>query len=247
MADNSTGIVQAIGQGGIGNLQGVATAVLPKILAGGSIFVNVVAWILIFIVLAVVMGVVFFIVIQRRRYKNTLIIFERINNVWVDTFLDKGMEVKFSPLGTSVMYFKSLKRYEPMPKIQSGNRKFYFKKYADGTLINFRLDDNENETKEQFIDMNKAMLYHHTGINRGLQNRYDKQPLWKEYLPLILSSVYIVIMGVMIWFALDKMLQTQTAINAGITTSNLVLDKANAILGSLSNVCNGGTGYIKAG
>jgi hypothetical protein len=49
--NQSAGIVQNIGQGGISNLQDTAKAVLPKILGAGSLFVNVIAWIIIFIVI----------------------------------------------------------------------------------------------------------------------------------------------------------------------------------------------------
>jgi hypothetical protein len=246
LAINQTaGIIQNIGQGGVNNLQDTAKAVLPKILGAGSLFVNVIAWIIIFIVLVVIACVILFVYFQKRRYNNILIIFERINNVWVDTFLDKGTEVKFSPLGTSVMYFKKLKRYEPMPKIQSGSRKFYFKKYADGTLINFRLDDTNNESFEKFTDMNKAMLYHHTGINRGLQNRFDKAPMWKEYLPLIISVGFIMVIVIGTYFLFDKWIALAETTNAGVKVSGEILEKANAMLGAMDNVCSNGKGFVQ--
>lgn len=246
MVDNSS-IVATIGTGGVQGLQDTAKAVLPKIIGAGSFAVNIIVWVIIFIVLGIIAGLVFYFAIQRKRFNNILIIFEKINNVWVDTFLDKGMEVKFSPLGTSVMYFRKLKRNEPMPKIQSGSRKFYFKKYPDGTLINFRLDDNETDDFEKFTDMNKAMLYHHTGINRGLNNRYDKLNPWKEYAPIIISVIFIAMMGVMVWLVMDKMLQIQTVQNAGTESMVKVLDKANSILGKLDNIGSGGSGFVQAG
>ena len=106
----------------------------------------------------------------------------------------------------------------------------------------------ESEDKLKMREMNQAMLYHHTGINKGLKERYEKKNLWKEYLPIILSVGFIIMIGVMTWLLFDKWITLAQTTNVGVETSAKVLEKADSILGKLDNLISHQTsGYVATG
>lgn len=241
MAVNDTGVQLAQG-----NLAGAAASLLPKIAGAAQTGLNVIVWAVIVIVMFV--GITTFLIIwlQKRRYRNTLIIFERINGVWVDTRLDKGMELNFGDMGGKVMYFKRMKRYESFPSIQSGERKFYFKLHPNGILENFKLVDEQSNDSKIDEEMSKAALFHHTGINRGLDKRYDKFNL-AAYIPMFVGLGAIIIICVFVWLIMDKWISLAAATTEGVKNSALVMDQANRILSNMQNICQGGKGFITSG
>jgi hypothetical protein len=230
---------------------GIAKSFLPNISgAGGTIF-TVITWIIVIIVLAIIIAVTMYFVIQRRRYNNSLIVFDKINGRWIDVVRDKGMTVKFGNMGIKLMYFKKLKVYEPMPTIQSGNRRFYFKRRADGTLENFEMLDDESPEKKELIEMNQAMLYHHTGINRGLEARYKKED-WKAYIPMAVGIGAIIIICLFVWLIMDKWMSLSSATTEGVKAVAKMTDQQTSILAQINNMMarmgiNGSQGYIQGG
>jgi NADH:ubiquinone oxidoreductase subunit 6 (subunit J) len=221
-----------------------AKGFLPNMAGVGSGIMTVITWVVIMVILGITTAIVLFIVLQRRRYNNTLVIFDKINGRWIDTFRDKGMSIKFGNMGIKVMYFKKLKTYEPFPTIQSGNRKFYFKRRADGTLENFEMKDDESPEKQNLISMNQSMLYHHTGINRGLENRYKKED-WKAYIPMAVGITAIIIICLFVWLIMDKWMTLSNSANTGVENANKVMESANNMLARLDNVmAHQGSGYV---
>ena len=237
MASNSTDLI------------GIAQGFLPSGIGGvGTTVLTVVTWVIILFILASATGITLWIVLQRRRYNNNLVIFDKINGRWIDVLRDKGRAIKFGNMGVKVMYFKKLKQYEPMPTIQSGHRKFYFKRRADGTLENFEMKDDESPEKKELIEMNQAMLYHHTGINRGLEARYKKED-WKAYIPMAVGIGAIIIICLFVWLIMDKWMALSSATTAGVESINKMTDKQVSILTQINNMMErlgmNGTGYIQ--
>lgn len=222
--------------------------VLPNMAGTGQTVLTVITWLTIIFILGAVTTVVLIVAIQRRRYNNTLVIFDKINGRWIDVMRDKGMAIKFGNLGIKVMHFKKLKLNEPMPTIQSGHRKFYFKRRADGTLENFELKDDETPEKKELIQMNQAMLYHHTGINRGLENRYKKED-WKAYIPMAVGIGAIIIICIFVWLIMDKWMSLSSATAEGVKALAEQTKAQSETTRQINNLMarigmNGSQGYI---
>ena len=229
------------------DVMGTIGQVLPNVSGTGQTVLSVITWLIVIVIMGIITTAVLILVLQRRRYNYTLIVFDKINGKWVDVLKDKGMAIKFGNMGIKVMYFKKLKVHEPFPTIQSGARRFYFKRRADGTLENFELGDDETPTKKELIEMNQSMLYHHTGINRGLENRYKKED-WKAYIPMAVGIGAIIIICLFVWLIMDKWMSLSQATTEGVKAVAKMTDSQSAILTRLDNMMAragmNGTGYI---
>lgn len=227
------------------DIMATAQSFLPKLSGIGSGFVSVIAIVIIFCVIAIVFSIILFMVIQNKRYKYRIIIFENINGIWVDTSNDKAMELRFGDMGTSILYFKKMRRYEPFPQHFAGKYKVYYRKRG-GVLENWEHRDTTDKADDNFMQMIKAMLFHHTAINRGLEKRYNQMTWLKEYAPIIVSVVFIILIGVFTWLLFDKWIELAKTTNTGVETAGKVMDKADSILGKLDNIKSGGSGILPA-
>lgn len=233
----------------VGDLQGVAGAILPQVKIYGSYAVSTIAWLILIVIFLVVAGVVAYIVIERRKYRNTIIIFEKINNRWVDTGRDKAMELPFGDLGMKILYCKKHKKYLPKPSQQSGVRKFYFRIRSDGNWENVEFKDDEYKDILSFYSVEKNITERNVGIRKGLEGRYKSMSAWSQYAPIIISVIFILVVGVCAYLIFDKWIGLANATEDSMKTATQVLEKTDNILGKLDNICTktSGSGIVPAG
>ena len=227
------------------DIQSTVSAYLPKVSIYGSAFVSMIAWLILIAVSIVIIVIIGFMIVNRRNYRNKIVIFEKINGRFVDTGKDKAMEIKFGDLGGKLFYLKKHKKYLPPPRLQSGQRKFYYFIKEDGDWINFELsdfDEQMRQSKAHFLD--KEMRYANVGIRKGLAERY-KKVTWKEYLPIIVSVGFIVLIGILTWLLFDRWIELAGTTNDGVKVAGEIMDKANTMLGAIDRVCSGGSGIIQ--
>lgn len=204
-----------------------------------------IVWGIIIVAVLLVIGVVSFVIVDRRKYKNKIIIFEKINGVPQDTGKDRAMELRLNKGGDSVFYLKKRRMYLPTPRIQSGKRKFYYYIREDGEWINFsikNIDETMRLADAHFLD--KEVRYARTQLQKGLKERYETKNFLKEYAPVIISVIFIVIIGVFTFLIFDKWLGLAEVTNQGVKTSGEVMAQAREILASLDNLKSGGSGII---
>lgn len=228
---------------GIQQVTEVASGFIPKFTTVGSGAFNVFSWILLTLIIISIMGVSAFMFMRWMKYNKKIIIFEKIGNNFEPTRKDKASEVKFSTGGDTIFYLLKHKKYIPNPSIQTGRRTYWYFIREDGEWINFGMEDLDHKSRKlgaRFLD--KEMRYARTQIQKGLKERYDKPGFWQQYGLLIFSLGYIAMIGVMTWLLFDKWLDLASATNAGVETAGVVMEKINQILGSMDNVCSGGSG-----
>lgn len=221
---------------------------LPNIKIYGSAFISTIAWIILIVLFIAISFVVAFLIIQAKKYKYKIVLFEETGGQLVDTGKDKGMAFKFGDLGSKIMYCRKSKKYIPFPTKESGFRKFYFRNRPDGLWQNMEWHDvpeksmDLQDEKDKFIDITKSMLYHNTGIRKGLAGRYQKEGIWQKYGTIIISFAFIAIIGVLTWLLFDKWLALANTTNDSIKAVPMVMEKVSEVLTKLDNVC-GGKGY----
>ena len=233
------------------DLMGTATESLGGIvptLGEGSFIFKVIMWALIVLIIVGVIGLLFWLFLRWTKYKYLIRIFEKVNGQWELARKDRAMEVKFSTAGDTIFHLRKAKKYIPTPSFQSGRRTFWMFKREDGELINFRMGDLDELQKTmgaKFLD--KEMRFARTQIHKGLKDRYDAPGFWKQYGLLVISIVYLTILGVMVYISLGQFIRiignSATVIDAG----GEVVKEVERLLSMMNNVCTGGTGYVPAG
>jgi len=224
----------------------IAKSFLPKI-AGGNL-INFVTWMIIIVILAV-MGIVLLIfIIYRLKFDKKIIIWEEIGSQAEPSRKDRATELKISRAGDSVFYLRKHKKWLPIPSYQVGKKTYHYYIRSDGEWINMKFANFDAQAKEMgAVFLDKEMRYARTQIQAGLKERYEKSGFMQKYGLFIFSIIYIVIIGIMIWFLFDKWVDTASITNTAIGTANEVLEKADGIIGKLDNLCTGGSGFQPAG
>jgi len=230
----------------VGSAADMAKGFLPKLKIFGAGTVNIIAWIVIAVIILVLFGIIIFFVIRAMKFNKKIVIFEEINGQFQPTRKDRATQIKLSTSGDTIFYTLKSKKYLPTPTYQTGSRTYWYFIRADDEWINFRPTDLNQESKKMgamFLD--KEMRYARTQIQRGLKERYDKPGFWQQYGLLIMGIGYIAIIGIMTFLLFDKWIDLAGVTNSGVETAGLVMDKVEAILGKLDNVC--GSSGIRSG
>jgi len=232
----------------LGETTGIIKSFLPKVGGAGKAILGWGAWIIVIIIFSALIGFGVWFFIREKKFNKKIVVFEKIGNRFEPTMNDKAMEVKFSTGGDTIFYLRKSKKYLPNPRIQTGKRTYWYWIREDGEWINFGPGDFDADARQlhaHFLD--KEMRFARTQIQKGLRERYDKPGFWKQYGTLVLSLSFIALIGALTWMLFDKWIALAGATNAGVETAAKVMDKANQILSSMNNICQGGSGYAPVG
>jgi hypothetical protein len=228
----------------------VLTGLGSKVMQGGGSFISMMAWILIIIVLAGITLITTIFVIRFAKYKNKIILFEKIDNEWKITAKDRASEVKYGNADDRVWLTLKGKRMIPQGNFQVGKRVFWYFKRSDGEIENFKLKDLDEESKKAgAVFLHKDMRYARTQIQKGLKDRYDKPTFWDRYGNMIVNVTVVMIIIIGLWLLMDKWVDL-----AQITNNNAkdmgelqisVSEKYEELLSKMDLVCSGGSGYVE--
>ncbi len=215
----------------------------PSVSLSGT--VGMITWGLLIIILALAFGVFAFYIMQRKKFKYKIVIFEKVNGKFQPTRKDVAMESKVGRMGHVCFYLKKHRVFRVRPKLQTGIRTYWYFIREDGTWINFDAGDWDQDSRNlgaHMVDVDMRMA--DAELEGSLRERYDKPKLWAQYGTVIISIGFIVIVAVMAWFLFDKWIEIAQTINGGIATTGEILGKLDGILGKMDNVCMGGSGVI---
>jgi len=223
----------------------VLSGIVPSLKGFGIGTVDIIAYIIIGFILVAVMTVAIIWFLLNRKYNKIITIFEKVGGEFVPVGKDRGMEVRYSSAGDSITYLRRRKRYIPNPQIQTGRRQYWFYVREDDELINFGLQDlNDEGTRVGAKFLDKEMRYSRTQIQKGLKDRYESPSIWAKYGIYIISFSYIALIGVMVWLLFDKWVDLAQATAGSVETASVVLDRIDQILSSMDNICVGGSGAV---
>jgi len=208
---------------------------------------SIVAWLIIAIVFLALVGVGTYFIVRRWKFNKKIVIFEKINGRFQNTKKDQAMEMKHGDAGDMIFYLRKLKKKIPRGVLQTGRNTYWYFIREDGELINFEPGDFDADAKTMGARMlDKEMRYARTQLQRSFKDRYDEPGFWKQYGLFVVSIVYIVIVGMMIWLLFDKWLDTASIINGAVQTQVEVLKETKNIIAALDNLRSGGSGLVSA-
>lgn len=207
----------------------------------GSI-ISGVTWLVILIVLAFATAIITFVIVWNLRFNRKILIFENISGQgFVLTGKDRAVLTKVGDDGLQVLYLRKRKVYKTSQGKKMGKNTYWFAVSSDGYWRNFTLADIDNTLKKMNVKLtDKDMRAFHTGIRRGLKERYDKASFWQKYGGLVAYVGLIAITGIMTWLLFDKYIDISNSISGAMQTAQEVMETSKQILGTLDNVGTSG-------
>lgn len=215
--------------------------------SGGIGATTILTFVAVFLIVAILVGVGVFFFARWYQYKYTVKVFKKINGRFQE--LKQKIKAKAIPIkntGEIVLLLNKPKKILPFPSIESSLNTFNYFISEDGEWINFEFsdfDDDRRAVGSQFLD--KEMRYARTSLQHMGEERY-KPTGWKEYIPVIIGIVTILICGIILWLMADKLIDLSGSVQGAVETSARVMEKAEKIIGTLDNIETGGSGIIPA-
>ncbi|KKL66542.1 hypothetical protein LCGC14_2143910 [marine sediment metagenome] len=180
------------------------------------------------------------------KYNKKIVVFEKIGGRFEQTMVDKAMEIPLSTAGDTVIILKKSKKIMPFPRLQMGRRVYWYFIREDREWINFDMLDLDEEARKggaRFLQ--QEARFARTQVQKGLKERYDRPGFWKQYGLLVISIIYIVVIGMMIFLALGKFVDIVNALGGVVSEVESLMGRADKIIGNLGNVCGSGSGYTQ--
>ena len=196
---------------------------------------NILVWLFIcFIIFAILIGIVIFI-IYRRMYNQNILIFGLLGNVPTLKKTDKAKIVKFGLAGDTLFYLQS-KKYITPPNIQMAIRTWWFWERADGELINFGLDNVDETFKKAgvyYIDTDMRMQ--RLGIEKNLRDRFDKPNWWSKYGTTVMGIIFVLFVTIALVVLFSKLVDVSKSLDATAQSVNAMATAVNKFYSKTTN------------
>lgn len=224
------------------NIQGIIPS-KASLLGIGSGVMGTITLILLFVLLAGIIGIIVFVVFNNLKYNRKIEIWEKIHNNWELVGKDRALEIKFGNTGDMVLKLKKRKKYLPMPEIQVGRRRYWYAIREDGEWINIGMGDIDLQMKQAKAKfLHTEMRAFRTAFQSNLNQRLNQPKFMEKYGTFVIGIITLVICGLILWFLADKIVSSLDKINSLTNTQNLLMEKASQVISGIDNICSG-SGY----
>ncbi len=166
------------------------------IFKGGSMFFLL---ILSLIVLAIIVGFLYYMVSQKKLYNKKLHFFEEVNGRFIPVEDMLAAELVIPGTDIKVFHVKSNDLYLPRATQRMGKNKYWYAIRNNREIINFTMRNINDDMKEAGLDFDHTdMRYAHTNLREIIKRSYrDKSTKWwKEYKDLISTIIFIFVMSI---------------------------------------------------
>lgn len=131
------------------------------------------------------------------RYNKKIKWFNKVGNEIVPVADYKAWFQRIGTAGDTWANVKKLKRLLPKPRKQMGKNEYWFYEREDGEAINFSLQNFDADMKKAgayFVD--EDMRLQRLGIQKNLENRFQKVTFWQKYGGMIMNLAFLMIVTV---------------------------------------------------
>jgi large-conductance mechanosensitive channel len=184
------------------------------------------------------LGVGLYFILKYLKFNRTIVIFDKINGRWEVAGKDKAMEVRYNTMGDVVFYLRKRKKYLPRPDRQAGRRTYWFAIDGAGHWNNIGIEDIDFKKDEMQVNMQVAMDYARTSLQRGVKQHYDKQTFMEKHGALVISVIFFTIIGIIFYLMIDKIVSVGSQLKVMADTGVQVMEKAQQVLAGLNNICS---------
>ena len=172
---------------------------------GGGAVNNFLYGFIVFIVIAIAVGVGSYLSANKRAYSKKIHIFGEISGNPAPLGEDLAREVTLPFTSVRAFYLKKGKLFLPRPSIQIGKDHFWYFIRDDGEWVNIGMSNlNEEMTKLNIkydhTDIRMANAY----LKKLVEKNYKKINWLKEYAPYIGFAILILMMGVSMFLVMGE-------------------------------------------
>ena len=205
---------------------------------------GVISILLAIFVVAIAIGVLYYMWNTYRIYNKKIIVFENIaGQGFQPVFKDRARLIKLGDGGEELLFLLKKKVFRGAYGRKMGKNEYWFAIGQDGYWYNCVLGDLDAKMGMLDIEpIDRDMRYMHVAVRKNTQERYRKVKFMEKYGTIVMSGMFVLIMIVGIYFLLDKMGDIASTVNKGIESSVKVQETTNKILSSLDNIVRGGSG-----
>ena len=158
---------------------------------------NWIIYLLIGLLIAGLLAVTAYLIIDSKKYNKIIVLFKRVNGKPQKYFVDKGMFERIGQAGDYWLRTKRMKKILARPKIETAKNEFWYWEREDGEWINFTIEDiDEVQKKAKAYFVDEDMRLQRVGIQKNLEQRYNKQSFWEKYGTLIGGLIFVIIVTI---------------------------------------------------
>jgi len=171
---------------------------LPEI--SGSGLMSIIIWVC--VALLVAGGVIYgyYRWSLNKNYNKKIKVFTKVGNEIVPIMDLKGAFTRVGNAGDFWLTVKGgIKKTLPRPRKQMANNEYWYLIREDGEWVNFSLrdfDDDMKKTGAYFVD--EDMRLQRLGIQKNLDNRFNKVSFWEKYGGMLMNLMYMVVTVVLL-------------------------------------------------
>jgi len=209
----------------IGNTLGSVGINTAGIFKGGGMTSNIMFGLLIVLVVAVIAGVIFYLLFDKRRYKFSIEAYGEVNGLTTRLGHDKARIFIIPNTSIKVFFLKKNKVIVPYPTIAIDKNTFCFFIRDDYEWVNIGFSNLNQDLKNLKIKYNHVDMRYANEELKELLKQYDKQDWLKKYGPILALIAMVVIMCIGFYFIADKLVDSITASSASTQASQQLLEK----------------------
>lgn len=192
-----------------------------------------------FFIVAISVGLWIF--LSNLKFNNKIIVWEKINGRWEITRRDKACVTSFGSSGDKVFFLKKARKYLPIGEIQTGRRTYWYAIREDQEWINIGMEDIDTamkRVKSKFL--HTEMRAWRTSFQSNLRQRLDKPSFMQQYGTIVVSIIFIIICGLIMFFLTYQVVQAIQKLQALFETATKVMAQNERILATIDNLQNNG-------
>jgi hypothetical protein len=198
------------------------------------------------LITAIAGGIIVWLLYDRKVFNKRIIVFENIAGQGYQPILkDRARLVSLGDGGEEVLFLKKKKVYRTGYGRKMGKNTYWFAVGQDGYWYNMVLGDIDAKMGMLDIEpVDRDMRYMHVAIRKNIADRYKKVKFMEKYGTIIMSSFFLLVMIIGIWFLLDKIGDIASSVGGAVEAAKLVQQETKQIISALDNVI-GGSGLRK--
>lgn len=161
---------------------------------------QILMWVLIglgILVFAVALAIFTYFMYIKLRYNKKIVLFRKVGTSIVPVIYDKGWLTRVGSAGDTWLKVRKTKKTLPRPRMQIAKNEYWFFEREDGEWINFTLQDFDKTMKQAGVYyVEEDMRLQRLGIQKNLQERFQKVSFWQKYGGMIMSLIFILVITV---------------------------------------------------
>lgn len=204
---------------------------------GGIISFGWIADVIIFLILAGVLGVVTYIYASKKSYNKTIVKYREIDGRTKKTGIEKAKEIVLPGTSVRAFYLKSSGFYMPRPSIETGINEYWYFIRKDGEWMNIGMENVNEKLKQLGLHFDHTdMRMANAALKRLVDKSYKKINWLKEYAPYIGFGMIIIMVGIGGYLVMGESAKIVSAAAQNVEAFVEITETMNSILGNINNI-----------